>query len=67
MEREVDCGRTSAHGPMGCQTDPSSGPIELFLITTSASRLVNHGLGTSMVCIILYDACKRTLAANQQE
>ena len=32
--------RAFAHGAMGRRIDPSSGPIELFLVPASAPRLV---------------------------
>ena len=52
--------RAFAHGAMGRQIDPSwGGPIELFLIPTSASRLV--------LSCMWDDAYKRTFAANQKE
>ena len=39
-------GRAFAHGAMGCQIDPSwGGPIELFLVPASATKVV--------VCVIL--------------
>ena len=38
--------RAFAHGAMGCRIDPSwGGPIELFLVPTSAPRLVYQGRG----------------------
>ena len=38
--------RAFAHGAMGSRIDPSwSGPIELFLNSASAPRLVNKGCG----------------------
>ena len=52
--------RAFAHGAMGRRIDPSwGGPIELFLVPASASRLV-----LSCLCD---DAYKRTLAANRKE
>ena len=52
--------RAFAHGAMGRRIDPSwGGPIELFLATASAPRLV-------LSC--MWDgAYKRTLAVNRKE
>ena len=54
--------RAFAHGAMGREIDPSWGePIELFLVSASALRLV-------YVLSCLWDgAYKRTLAVNRKE
>ena len=59
--------RAFAHGAIGRRIDPSSGgPIELFLVPTSAPRLVQQRLGYVLSCL-WDDAYKRTLAINQKE
>ena len=59
--------RAFAHGAMGHRIDPSwGGPIEIFLVSASAPRLVE--LRPWYVLSCLWDgAYKRTLAANRKE
>ena len=59
--------RAFAHGAMGRRVDPSwSGPIELFLVSASAPRLVQQRPWYVLSC--LWDgAYKRNLAVNQKE
>ena len=59
--------RAFAHGAMGRRIDPSwGGPIELFLVSARAPRLVKQRPWYVLSC--LWDgAYKRTLAANRKE
>ena len=59
--------RAFAHGAMGRRNDPSwGGPIQLFLVSASAPRLVYQRPWYLLSC--LWDgAYKRTLAANRKE
>ena len=56
-----------AHGAMGHRINPSWGrPIELFLVPSSAPRLVSQRLWYVLSCL-WDDGYKITLAANQKE
>ena len=59
--------RAFAHGAMGLRIDPSwGGPIELFLVPTSAPRLVQQRPWYVQSC--LWDgAYKIILAVNRKE
>ena len=59
--------RVFAHDAMGRRIDPSlGGPIELFLVPASATRLVKQRLWYVLSCL-WDDAYKRTLAAYWKE
>ena len=59
--------RVFANGAMGRRIVPSwGGPIELFLVPTSAPRPVKQRLWYVLSCL-WDDAYKRTLAANRKE
>ena len=59
--------RAFAHGAMGRRIDPSwGGPIELFLVPASASRLVQQRPWYILSCL-WDDAYKKNLAANRKE
>ena len=59
--------RAFANGAMCRRIDPSwGGPIELFLVPTSAPRLVQQRPWYVLSCL-WDDAYKRTLAVNRKE